>query len=44
MNVKVTVTFRNDNPNTIWNKLVTKLGRQPTHEEACTEVRRILCK
>lgn len=27
---------------TIWEALATKLGRQPTHAEACAEVRRIL--
>jgi hypothetical protein len=38
----VTTTWRNDNPNTIWNKLAAKLGRQPTNEEAAAEVKRIL--
>jgi hypothetical protein len=38
----VTITFRNDNPNTIWNRLAQKLGRQPTHTEARAEVRRVL--
>lgn len=27
---------------TIWEALAAKLGRQPTHKEACAEVRRIL--
>jgi hypothetical protein len=27
---------------TIWEALAAKLGRQPTHAEACAEVRRIL--
>ena len=40
--MQVTTTWRNDNPNTIWNRLATKLGRQPTHAEACAEVRRIM--
>lgn len=39
---KVTTTFRNDNPDTIWNRLAAKLGREPTNEEAKAEVQRIL--
>jgi hypothetical protein len=27
---------------TIWEALATKLGREPTHAEACAEVKRIL--
>lgn len=27
---------------TIWQALAVKLGREPTHAEACAEVRRIL--
>ncbi len=27
---------------TIWQDLAKKLGREPTHREACEEVRRIL--
>ena len=27
---------------TIWKALADKLGREPTHSEACDEVRRIL--
>lgn len=27
---------------TIWEALAEKLGRQPTHNEACEEVKRIL--
>lgn len=38
----VTVNFRNDNPDTIWNRLAVKLGREPTHDEAKQEVFRIL--
>jgi hypothetical protein len=38
----VTVTFRNDNPNTIWNTLARKLGREPTNAEGKAEVLRIL--
>jgi hypothetical protein len=39
--MKTSISFRNSNPNTIWNKLAAKLGREPTHAEACAEVRRI---
>ena len=42
MTVKLTFTVRNDNPNTIWNKLAARLGREPTNAEAAAEVRRIL--
>lgn len=38
----VTQTFRNDNPNTIWNRLAAKLGREPTDAEAVAELERIL--
>lgn len=38
----IATTWTNNNPNTIWNQLVAKLGRQPTNEEAAAEVRRIL--
>ena len=34
------VTWINRNPNTIWNKLATKLGREPTNAEAIAEVER----
>lgn len=37
-----TVTWHNANPNTIWGKLATRLGREPTHAEAKAEVQRIL--
>lgn len=42
MAFKVTTTWRNDNPDTIWNKLAAKLGREPTNAEAREEVERIL--
>jgi hypothetical protein len=42
MPIKITTTWTNNNPNTIWNKLATKLGREPTSEEATAEVKRIL--
>lgn len=40
--MRITVTWRNDNPNTIWNVLARKLGREPTNAEATAEVKRIL--
>lgn len=42
--MQVTFTVRNDNPNTIWNRLAVKLGREPTRAEAAAEVRRILAE
>lgn len=44
MRVQIRVTWRNDNPNTIWNRLAARLGRQPTDAEAAAEVKRILSK
>ena len=44
MALAVTITHRNDNPNTIWNRLAARLGREPTNAEAAAEVRRILRK
>ena len=40
--IAVTVTFHNSNPDTIWNRLAARLGREPTNQEAAAEVRRIL--
>lgn len=40
--IAVRVTWRNDNPNTIWNALARKLGREPTNDEAESEVRSIM--
>lgn len=40
--MQVTIKVRNDNPNTIWNRLAVKLGREPTTAEATAEVKRIL--
>jgi hypothetical protein len=40
--IKITTTWHNPNPNTIWNKLAARLGREPTNEEARHEVERIL--
>lgn len=42
---KATVTFHpSERPDTIWNVLTRKLGRQPTHAEATAEVKRILAE
>ena len=38
----VNITHTNKNPDTIFNKLWVKLGRMPTNQEACDEVKRIL--
>jgi hypothetical protein len=38
----VTINWTNPNPDTIWNKLAAKLGREPTNAEATNEVKRIL--
>jgi hypothetical protein len=40
--IAVTITHHNANPDTIWNRLAAKLGREPTRAEAADEVRRIL--
>lgn len=40
--MKVTVSWRNANPGTIWGVLEARLGRSPTDAEASAEVRRIL--
>lgn len=44
MTLQVNVAWRNDNPNTIWNRLAARLGREPTNDEAKAEVRRILAE
>ena len=38
----VTTTWRNDNPNTVWNRLKAQLGREPTNQEAAAAVKQIL--
>lgn len=38
----VTQSWTNRNPNTIWNRLAKKLGREPTPAEVKAEVQRIL--
>jgi hypothetical protein len=40
--MRVTTTWTNRNPDTIWNRLAARLGREPTNAEAANEVRRIL--
>lgn len=40
--IKITITVTNDNPNTIWNQLAKRLGREPTNAEAADEVKRLL--
>lgn len=40
--VEIRIAFTNPNPNTIWNRLAAKLGREPTNAEAAAEVKRIL--
>lgn len=40
--MKITITWHNAHPNTIWGKLAAKLGREPTDAEAKAEVLRIL--
>ena len=40
--ITVTVTHRNDNPSTIWNRLAARLGRAPTNHECRDEIYRIL--
>jgi len=40
--MRIITTWTNKNPDTIWNRLAVKLGREPTNAEAEAEVRRIL--
>jgi hypothetical protein len=40
--VKIATSWTNDNPDTIWNRLAAKLGREPTNAEAAAEVKRLL--
>lgn len=42
MSVQVNVSVFNGNPDTVWNRLAARLGREPTNAEARAEVRRIL--
>jgi len=40
--MRITTTWHNAGPHTIWAKLAERLGREPTREEAKAEVNRIL--
>ena len=40
--MKITITWHNAGPHTIWAKLAARLGREPTNAEARDEVLRIL--
>lgn len=44
MEFRVTFAATNHNPDTIWNRLARKLGREPTNAECREEVFRILDK
>lgn len=38
----VNFTVTNNNPNTIWNRLAARLGREPSNAEMTFEVQRIM--
>jgi len=40
--VRITITWHNAGPHTIWGKLAARLGREPTDQEAIEECKRIL--
>lgn len=40
--MRITTSWRNDNPQTVANVLARKIGREPTSEELRREVLRIL--
>ncbi len=40
--MKVTTTWTNNNPNTIYNQLAARLGRNPTNDECREECHRIM--
>ncbi|EUB97286.1 hypothetical protein PMI07_000862 [Rhizobium sp. CF080] len=42
MPIAINITFRNDNQNTILNRLSARLGREPTNAEVKEEICRIL--
>lgn len=42
--MKITTTWHNANPDTIWARLAAKLGRSPTDAEVIAEVRRVLAE
>ena len=39
--MRYSITWRNDNPSTVYNKLAERLGRPPTLEEIKADLRRI---
>ncbi len=40
--MRITFTVTNNNPDTIWNVLCRRLGREPTAAECEAEVKRII--
>ena len=40
--MKVTIRWHNSNPNTVYNKLAARLGREPKSGEVRAEVARII--
>lgn len=42
MPVQIKISFHSSNPDSVWNRLAARLGREPTSAEARAEVRRIL--
>jgi hypothetical protein len=44
MPLAINITWRSDNPRTIWAELKAKLGREPTNFEAIAEVKRIIAE
>lgn len=44
INMQINVTFTNGNPNTVYNRLAAKLGREPSNVEVKAELDRILSR
>lgn len=42
--IKITHTVTNNNPDTIWNVLASKLGREPSSQELREEIHSILAE
>jgi len=42
--MQVNITFTNGNPNTVYNRLAAKLGREPSTVEVKAELDRILSR
>ena len=40
--MRITITVTSTKPDTMWERLAAKLGREPTSAEAIAEVKRIL--